>query len=138
MKSVPRQILRIGWFKAKKGRVDVRALYPAGSSRSRTSGMSHYDDDEARFGTETYWAGRGDCKPGSTLPRSKGKKFWRSASGASAGPATRPLPYIQSMHDVLERKHRPNAHEAYFNSGSYQLYPIKSLPKSSSEYQKKF
>ena len=30
------------------------------------------------------------------------------------------------------------AHEAYFNSGSYQLYPIKSLPKSSSEYQKKF
>ena len=42
------------------------------------------------------------------------------------------------MHSFLEWAGDSIAHEAYFNTGSYQLYPVKSLPKSSDRYRSLF
>ena len=42
------------------------------------------------------------------------------------------------MHDFLKWAGGSIAHEAYFNIGNYQLYPVKRLPKSSELYRRLF
>ena len=45
--------LRIGWYMAKKGRIDVRTIWPDDAPITYV-GVSHYDDAQARFGHETF------------------------------------------------------------------------------------
>ena len=46
--------------------------------------------------------------------------------------------YIQNMHDFLKWAGGSIAHEAYFNTGKYQLYPVGPNPKSSQRYRELF
>ena len=68
--------LRIGWFMAKKGRIDVRTIYPADAPITHI-GISHYDDEQARFGTETFKGGPWGLRAWVNFARSKGKKVPR-------------------------------------------------------------
>ena len=127
--------LRIGWFMAKKGRVDVRTIYPADAPITNI-GISHYDDGQARFGNETYLGGPWGLRAWVEFARSKGKKFAIGEWGVGRS-GDNPT-YIENMHSFLEWAGDSIAHEAYYNTGSYQLYPVKSLPKSSDRYRSLF
>jgi hypothetical protein len=127
--------LRIGWFMAKKGRIDVRTIYPDDAPITNI-GLSFYDDDQARFGNETYLGGPWGLQSWANFARDKGKKLAFGEWGVGRkgdDPA-----FITNMYNFLAANSGMIAHEAYFNTGEYQLYPVKSMPKSSSEYQKKF
>ena len=127
--------LRIGWFMAKKGRIDVRAIYPDGAPITNI-GISHYDDTQDRFGLETYQGGPWGLRAWLAFARSKGKKFAIGEWGvgrAGDNPA-----YIQAMYDFLREAGGSIAHEAYFNTGKYQLYPVTSNPRSSALYRQLF
>jgi hypothetical protein len=127
--------LRIGWFMAKKGRVDVRTIYPADAPITNI-GVSHYDDEQARFGDETYLGGPWGLRAWVNFARSKGKKFAIGEWGV--GRRGDNPHYIQNMHDFLQWAGDSVAHEAYFNTSEYQLYPVKNLPKSSDLYRRLF
>ena len=66
--------LRIGWFMAKKGRIDARTIYPADAPITNI-GLSFYDDGQARFGTETYLGGPWGLQAWANFARGKGKKL---------------------------------------------------------------
>jgi hypothetical protein len=120
---------------AKKGRIDARTIYPSDAPITNI-GVSHYDDGEARFGNETYLGGAWGLRAWLAFARSKGKKFAIGEWGVGRrgdDPA-----YIQQMHDFLQDAGSNLAHEAYFNTSIYQLYPVKSLPKSSELYRSLF
>ena len=127
--------LRIGWFMAKKGRIDVRTIYPADAPITNI-GVSHYDDPEDRFGNETYKGGPWGLRAWVEFARSKGKKFAIGEWGV--GRAGDNPQYIQDMHDFLQWAGGSIAHEAYFNTGKYQLYPVGPNPKSSERYRQLF
>lgn len=134
MKSVAPQ-LRIGWFMAKKGRIDVRAIYPADAPITNI-GISHYDDAYDRFGYETYKGGPWGLRAWLEFARAKGKRFALGEWGvgrAGDNPA-----YIQEMHDFLREAGTSIAHEAYFNTGTYRLFPITTNPRSSALYRELF
>jgi hypothetical protein len=127
--------LRIGWFMAKKGRIDARTIYPSDAPITNI-GVSHYDDDQDRFGDETFLGGPWGLRAWLAFARSKGKKFAIGEWGvgrAGDNPA-----YIQQMHDFFQYAGNDLAHEAYFNTSEYQLYPVRSLPKSSELYRQLF
>jgi hypothetical protein len=127
--------LRIGWFMAKKGRVDVRKIYPADAPITNI-GISHYDDPYARFGFETFKGGPWGLRAWVQFARSKGKKFAIGEWGVGRrGDNPR---YIENMHDFLKWAGSSIAHEAYYNTGSYQLFPGKRLPKSAETYRRLF
>ena len=131
MKSVAPN-LRIGWFMAKKGRVDVRTIYPYNAPITNI-GVSHYDDEQARFGYETYLGGPWGLRAWVEFARSKGKKFAIGEWGVGRigdNPA-----YVQNMHEFFVWAGDSLAHEAYFNNSEYQLYPVGGLPESSERYQ---
>ena len=98
-------------------------------------GVSHYDDAEDRFGIETYKGGPWGLRAWDRYAKSKGKKFAIGEWGV--GRAGDNPQYIQDMHDFLSQGSNI-AHEAYFNTDQYQLYPIGPNPKSSALYQKLF
>ena len=127
--------LRIGWFVAKKGRIDVRTIYPDGAPIS-TIGVSHYDDDQARFGNETYLGGPWGLLAFCNFAKSKGKKFAIGEWGV--GRRGDNPSYIQKMHDFLRQCSGNLAYEAYFNTSKYQLYPGTQNPKSAKLYQQLF
>jgi hypothetical protein len=68
--------------------------------------------------------------------RSKGKKFGIGEWGV--GRAGDNPQYIQDMHDFLQWAGSSIAHEAYFNTGLYQLYPVGPNPRSSQRYRELF
>ena len=127
--------LRIGWFMAKKGRVDVRTIYPADAPITNI-GLSFYDDDQARFGDETFMGGPWGLRSWLAFAKSKGKKLAFGEWGVGRA-GDNPV-FIQKMHDFLASAGDSIAHEAYFNTGSYQLYPVRSLPRSSALYRDLF
>ena len=128
-------ILRISWSMAKKGRIDVRTIYPDEAPITNI-GLSHYDDAQDRFGYEISNGGPWGLRAWLAFARSKGKKLAIGEWGVGrAGDNPR---YIQDMHDFLEEAGSNIAHEAYFNTGKYQLYPVGRNPKSSALYQKLF
>lgn len=128
--------LRIGWFQAKKGRIDVRTIYPEDDSMITNIGVSHYDDAEARFGHETYKGGPWGLRAWVDFARSKGKKFAIGEWGVGRL-GDRPS-YIQNMYDFLRENSDDIDHEAYFNTAKYRLYPIGTNPASSELYKKLF
>ncbi len=67
--------MRIGWFMAKKGRIDARTIYPADDAPITNIGLSFYDDGQARFGTETYLGGPWGLQAWANFARGKGKKL---------------------------------------------------------------
>ena len=135
MKSVA-SALRIGWFMAKKGRIDVRTIFPENDKDIITNiGVSHYDDAEDRFGIETYKGGPWGLREWDNYAKKKGKKFAIGEWGV--GRAGDNPQYIQDMYDFLSQSSNI-AHEAYFNTDQYRLYPIGPNPKSSALYQKLF
>lgn len=126
---------RISWSMAKKGRIDVRTIYPAEAPITNI-GVSHYDDPEDRFGYETYKGGPWGLRAWLEFARSKGKKFAIAEWGV--GRSGDNPQYIQNMHDFLKWAGGSIAHEAYFNTGKYQLYPVGPNPKSSERYRELF
>ncbi len=127
--------LRIGWFMAKKGRVDVRTIYPADAPITNV-GLSFYDDDQARFGDETFMGGPWGLRSWLAFARSKGKKLAFGEWGV--GRAGDNPEFIRKMHDFLASAGDSIAHEAYFNTGEYQLYPVRRMPRSSELYRQLF
>jgi hypothetical protein len=127
--------LRIAWSMGKKGRIDVRTIWPDGAPITNVC-LSHYDDAYDRFGTETYLGGPWGLQAWIDFAKSKGKKFCLGEWGVGRD-GDNPS-YIQSMHDVLERNAAAIAHEAYFNTSEYQLYPSTRVPKSAALYRELF
>jgi hypothetical protein len=127
--------LRIAWSMGKKGRVDVRTLWPEGAPITNIC-LPHYDDPYDRFGNETYQGGPWGLQAWADFARGKGKKFCLGEWGV--GRSGDNPQYIQQMHDFLERNQDIIAHEAYFNTKEYQLYPNSRNPNSSALYQKLF
>ena len=71
---------------AKKGRIDVRTIYPDDAPITNI-GVSHYDDAEARFGYETYKGGPWGLRAWVALHAARARSS-RSANGALVGSAT--------------------------------------------------
>jgi hypothetical protein len=126
---------RIAWSMGKKGRIDVRTIWPDSAPITDVC-LSHYDDAQDRFGTETFMGGPWGLQAWIDFARSKGKKFCLGEWGV--GRAGDNPQYIQQMHDVLERNAGAIAHEAYFNTKHYQLYPSTRVPKSAAHYRELF
>lgn len=126
---------RIAWSMAKKGSIDARTIYPEEAPITNIC-LSHYDDAYDRFGLETHRGGPWGLQAWADFARSKGKKFCLGEWGVGRDGDN--STYIQQMHDFLERNVDIIAHEAYFNSSIYQLYPVGPNPKSSKLYQQLF
>ena len=99
-------------------------------------GLSFYDDAQARFGTDTYLGGPWGLEQWAQLARDKKKKLAIGEWGV--GRIGDDPDFILKMYAFLSKNSDVIAHEAYFNTGIYQLYPVKSLPKSSLVYRDKF
>lgn len=127
--------LRIAWSMGKKGRVDVRTIWPDGAPITNVC-LSHYDDAQDRFGNETYLGGPWGLQAWIDFAKSKGKKFCLGEWGVGRE-GDNPT-YIQQMHDTLERNVGSIAHEAYFNTSEYQLYPSTRVPQSAARYRDLF
>lgn len=127
--------LRIGWFMAKKGRIDVRTIYPADAPITNI-GVSHYDDSQARFGYETYMGGPWGLRAFCEFARSKGKKFAIGEWGVGRS-GDNPI-YIQNMYEFFRDCGANLAHEAYFNAAEHRLYPSTRSPRSAELYRRLF
>jgi hypothetical protein len=127
--------LRIAWSMGKKGRVDVRTLWPDGAPITNVC-LSHYDDAQDRFGNETFMGGPWGLEAWADFARGKGKKFCLGEWGV--GRAGDNPQYIQDMHDFLERNRDTIAHEAYFNAKGHQLYLSTRVPRSAALYRELF
>jgi hypothetical protein len=127
--------LRIGWYMAKKGRIDVRTIYPDEAPITYI-GISHYDDGEARFGSETYQGGPWGLREFLRFARSKGKKFAIGEWGV--GRRGDNPDYIRSMHAFFREAGSDLAHEAYFNAKEHRLFPNGLNPRSAEAYRQLF
>jgi hypothetical protein len=127
--------LRIGWYMAKKGRIDVRTIYPDDAPITYI-GISHYDDGEARFGSETYQGGPWGLREFLRFARSKGKKFAIGEWGV--GRRGDNPDYIRSMHAFFREAGSDLAHEAYFNAKEHRLFPNGLNPRSAEAYRQLF
>jgi hypothetical protein len=130
--------LRIAWHMNKKGsKGTVSDLWDSNVSSVVTNiGVSHYDDDHARFGTELSdgepWGLRAWLK----YARDRGKKLEMTEWGVGRR-GDRPE-YVHQMHDFFHFAGARLAHEGYFNSGNKQLYPTTNLPRSAAKYRELF
>jgi hypothetical protein len=127
--------LKIEWSMGKKGRIDVRTIYPDDAPISGIS-LSHYDDAYDRFGNETYLGGPWGLRAWCAFAASKGKTLGLGEWGV--GRAGDNPQYIQDMHDFLHECGGRVTYEAYFNNGQYRLYPVGNLPNSRARYQQLF
>lgn len=128
--------VRIAWHMAKKGKIDVNTIWPEDAPITNI-GVSHYDDPYARFGTETAKNGSPwGLRAWLAFARSKGKKLELAEWGVGRN-GDNPA-YIERMHEFFREAGDDLAHEGYFNAGSYRLYPVSSLPRSSERYRELF
>jgi hypothetical protein len=130
--------LRIAWHMNKKApRVDVNTIWPAEVASLITNiGVSHYDDEYARFGTETHNNSPWGLRAWLAFARGKGKKLELAEWGVGRR-GDRPE-YIQGMHDFLHDAGDGIAHEGYFNAGCCTLYPSTNKPRSAARYRELF
>ena len=132
---------RICWSLSKKGRIDVRTIWPEGAPITNIC-LSHYDDAYDRLGTDTYKGGCWGLRCWLQFVKDQRLKNYpnlRLAFGEwGVGRAGDNPQYIQDMRDFFVEAGSYLAHEAYNNSGKFQLYPVNKLPKSSSRYQQLF
>ncbi len=127
--------LRISWHMAKKGRVNVHNLWPQGAPITNV-GVSHYDDNQARFGNETANGSPWGLRAWLAFARSKGKKLELAEWGVGRG-GDNPR-YIQNMYAFFRDAGNGLAHEGYFNARVHQIYSATRLPKSSAMYRQLF
>jgi hypothetical protein len=127
--------LRICWSMGKKGRIDVKTIWPDGAPITNIC-LSHYGDPWDRFGNETHNGGPWGLRAWLAFARDKGKKLAFGEWGV--GRAGDKPQYIKDMHDFFTEAGDSIAHEAYFNTGQYQLYPVGRNPNSSKVYQELF
>ena len=127
--------LRIGWYMAKKGRIDVRTIYPDGAPITYI-GISHYDDGEARFGSETFKGGPWGLREFLRFAKSKGKKFAIGEWGV--GRRGDNPQYIRDMYAFFREAGSSLAHEAYFNAKEHRLFPTNLNPRSAEAYRQLF
>ena len=127
--------LRVGWYVAKKGRIDARTIYPDGAPITNI-GVSHYDDGQARFGYETFMGGPWGLRAFLQFAKSKGKKFAIGEWGV--GRVGDNPTYIQNMHAFLKEAGGDLAYEAYFNAKEHRLFPTNMNPRSAEAYRQLF
>ena len=129
--------LRIAWHMAKKGKIDVRTLWPDQAASLITNiGVSHYDDNEARFGMETSKGGPWGLGAWLAFARSKGKKLEMAEWGV--GREGDDPDYISKMHEFFRKAGSTLAHEAYLNGREHQLFSATRVPKASARYRELF
>lgn len=125
--------LRVAWHMAKKGKIDVNTIWPQGAPITNV-GVSHYDDDWARFGNETVNGSPWGLRAWLAFAKAKGRKLEVAEWGV--GRVGDNPDYIQATHDFFRDAGADLAHEGYLNCGSgYGLYPSDGLPRSSDAYR---
>jgi hypothetical protein len=130
--------VRLSWHMNKKGHLDVRTIWPdAVAGLVANVGVSHYDDAQARFGTETADGGSPwGLRAWLAFAQARGKKLEMAEWGVGRR-GDRPE-YVQRMHDFFHFAGARLAHEGYFNGGNKRLYPTTNLPKSAAKYRELF
>jgi hypothetical protein len=130
--------VRLSWHMNKKGHLDVRTIWPdAVAGLVANVGGSHYDDAQARFGTETTDGGSPwGLRAWLAFARGKGKRLELAEWGV--GRDGDDPGYVRNMYDFLREAGSSIAHEGYFNSGKFRIYPSTSLPRSSARYRELF
>ena len=130
---------RIAWSMSKKGRMDVRTLWPTADANLITNiCLSVYADPWVRWGQETYLGGPYGLRAWLAFAKAKGKKLcigeW-AVGLFGEGPA-----FMQKMHDFLTYAKTTGAfaHEAYWNIGKGRLFPTTSVPNSAARYRELF
>jgi hypothetical protein len=130
---------RIAWSMSKKGRLDVRKLWPAGNADLISNiCLSVYADPWVRWGQETYEGGPYGLRAWLDFAKAKGKKLCIGEWGVGLhgdDPA-----FVQKMHDFLTYAMTTGAfaHEGYWNNAKGRLYPTTSVPKSAALYRQLF
>lgn len=127
--------LRITWHMAKRGQIDVANIWPDQAPITNV-GVSHYDDSQARFGTETSSGSPWGLRAWLNFARSKGKKLEMAEWGAGRS-GDNPA-YIESMYDFFRAAGDGLAHESYFNAGDSMLYPSTRLSRTAQRYRDLF
>jgi hypothetical protein len=121
---------------AKKGRLDVRVLWPNDASSISGICLSHYDDAYDRIWDELYKGGPWGLR--AWLKFAQDRKMRIGFGEWGVGRDGDNPQYIQDMYDFFKEAGSDLSHEAYNNSGKYQLFPVATMPKSSALYQKLF
>ncbi len=128
--------LRIAWHMAKKGKINVNTIWPDNAPITNI-GISHYDDDQARFGMETAAGGSPwGLRAWLAFAQSKGKKLEISEWGVGRR-GDNPT-YIQNMYEFFRDAGDGLAHEGYLNGNGHELYSRTAFPKSSAIYRTLF
>ena len=127
--------LRIAWHMAKKGKIGVTNLWPDGAPITNI-GVSHYDDDQARFGNETANGSPWGLRAWLAFARSKGKQLEMAEWGVGRR-GDNPT-YIQNMYEFFRDAGSGLAHEGYLNGREHQLYSATRVPRSSAAYRSLF
>jgi hypothetical protein len=126
--------LRIVWHMAKKGKINVNTIWPG--SVVDAVGVSHYDDGQARFGTETSGGSPWGLMAWADFAAGKGVKLVMAEWGMRDNPDN--TTYFQRMHDFFHAAGAKIGHEAYFNCGNEQkIYPASGgdFPQASARYR---
>jgi hypothetical protein len=127
--------LRIAWHMAKKGKINPKNIYPDGAPITNI-GVSHFDDDQARFGMETADGGPWGLRAWLAFARSKGKKLELAEWGV--GRRGDNAAYIENMYEFFRDAGSSLAHEGYLNGREHQLYSSTRVPRSSARYRQLF
>ena len=131
------QDLRIAWHMAKKGKVDVRTLWPDEAAAVITNvGVSHFDDAQALLGLETSNGSPWGLRAWLRFAQEKGKRLELAEWGG--GRRGDNASYIQNMHEFFREVGDRLAHEGYLNGREHQLYPNTRLPSSAARYRELF
>ena len=133
--------VRPSWLKRTRAVTSQIVPRPSGRQTADASAidgicLSHYDDAYDRIWGETYKGGPWGLRAWLQFARDKGRKIGFGEWGVGRD-GDNPQ-YIQDMYDFFKDAGRDLAYEAYFNTGSYQLYPVRSLPRSSALYRDLF
>lgn len=127
--------LRITWHMAKRGQINVASIWPDQAPITNV-GVSHYDDNQARFGTETSNGSPWGLRAWLSFARSKGKRLEMAEWGAGRS-GDNPA-YIENMYDFFRSAGDGLAHESYFNAGESRLYATTRLPRTAQRYRELF
>jgi hypothetical protein len=130
---------RIAWHMNKKGRVDVRTLWPTADANLITNiCLSVYADPWVRWGNETYLGGPYGLRAWLDFARSKNKQLCIGEWGV--GKYGDDTEFVQKMYDFVTYAQGTGffAHEAYWNRSWGRLYPTTSVPKSAARYRELF
>jgi hypothetical protein len=133
--------LRISWHMAKKGKMNALTIWPENAPITNV-GVSHYDDNEARYGDEVTKEGSPwGLRAWLAFARSKGKGLELSEWGV--GRVGDNPSYIQKMYSFFSDAGDTLAHEGYLNSASHEIHSanaglVQRLAKSSAMYKSLF